>query len=251
MKYQEFSKTPSVDEGCALFYKEMGEEKYHILLPLETIPTMQGEREELEYSYTTMAVVGKIQGRMSTETSSTDFYWHRDIVNKLKRLKGKQLDLLVVLPSYQGYMARGEVSYSYNDITAGELVTGTVTITPSWIDETHIDDVSDLVMETATIESSLENDIEVSKTTPKTIDNIATYPATANCAIAYYTDDEYKVGGTSTVATATITANDDKQTLTITASSSAEVGSTEIIEVAVSASGYATDKTYIRVTIVE
>lgn len=249
MKYQEFSKRPNVDEGCALFYKEMGDSKYHILLPLETIPTMQGEREELEYTYTTMAVVGKVQGRMSTETSSTDFYWHRDIVNKLKSLKGKQLELLVVLPSYQGYKARGEVSYAYNDINTGELVTGTITITPSWIDETHIDDVSDLIMETALIESAIDTDVEVSKTTPKVIENISTYPSTATCVLAYYTDDEYKVGGTSTIATGNVTGS-DKKTLTITANSSAEVGSTEIIEIATNNEGYATDKTYIRVTIV-
>lgn len=247
MKYQEFSKRPHVDEGCALFYKELGDTKYHILLPLETIPTMQGEREELEYTYTTMAVTGKIQGRMSTESSSTDFYWHRDIVNKLKSLKGKQLELLVVLPSYQGYKARGEVSYSYNDITANELVTGTLTITPSWIDDTHIDDVSDIIMETATIETAIDTDIEVSKSTPLKIEGIVTYPAlNVTTAIAYYSDEEYKVGGTSSVATATFATG----TLTITAGSSAEIGSTEIIELAVSSAEYATDKIYIRVTIV-
>lgn len=251
MKYQEFSKRPNVDEGCALFYKEMSDSKYHILLPLETIPTMQGEREELEYSYTTMATVGKIAGRMSAESSSTDFYWHRDIVNKLKRLKGKQIDLLVVLPSYQGYKAKGEVTYSYNDITAGELVTGTITIVPSWIDDEHIDDVSDLIMETAIVESSLETDVEVSKSKALEIDNVVLYPTDATVTLAYYSDEEYKVGGTSSVVTATFTTSETTKKLSLTAGTSAVVGSSDIVELTITKDGYASDKTYIRVTIVE
>ena len=43
MKYQEFKRTPHVDEGCALFYREATDTHYHILLPLETIPSFSGD----------------------------------------------------------------------------------------------------------------------------------------------------------------------------------------------------------------
>lgn len=252
MNYQEFTKIPNRDEGCALFYKEASESKYHILLPLETIPTLQGDREELEYTYTTMSTTGKIKGRLSAQTATTDFYWHRDIVNKLLSLKDKQLDILVVLPDWQGYFARGEVSYSYNDISANDLVMGTLTITPSWIDEVHTDNVKDFCMDTAMISSAIDNSIKVSKTKPVEFE-VTVDPTSATLAIAYHSASEYG-SGTSSVVTATssaVSGSTGKFKITLTAGTSATIGSTDIVKITTSANNYASDSTYIFVTIVE
>lgn len=255
MKYQEFSKTPVLDLGCGLFYRDpnVGETKYHLLAPLEEVPAFQGEYDEVEYGYTTMSITGKIRGRLSLEKQSTDFYWNRDLTNKFKTLLNKQLDFLVVLPSYQGYRLRGELTYKYNAISRNELVKGSITIIPSWMDETHVDDVSEFVEDTAFITTSIDNELEVSKTSPLVIDNVITEPTTATLTAAYYTGSEYKEGQTSQICTCSITTGTESDThkLTFTAGSSAIVGKTEIVEIAVKASGYACEKHYFHVKIVE
>ena len=252
MKYQEFKRTPHVDEGCALFYREATDTHYHILLPLETIPAFSGDVEEIEYGYTTMSARGLINGRRSLNSSDNDFYWVRDFTNKLKALKGKQLDLLVILPDYQGYKLRGEVSYTYNEITVNDLVTGTMTITPSWMDDNHIDDVSDLIQETATIEE-VDPIINISAsefgTSGYTL-NLTTDPVTGITGEVSYHSTAYKSGETSTIATATFVAGSDensKSTLTIKPLKAGR----EIIKIKTSASGYASWETYITVNVEE
>ena len=255
MNYQEFSKKPNTDEGCGLFYKDAskGDTKYHILLPLETIPSVQGDYNEMEYGFTTMSVVGKIKGRLTLNTANTDFYWTRDITNKLKSLKGKQLDLLVVLPSWQGYRIKGEISYTYNDVGRGSLVTGSLTITPSWMDENHIDDVSEFCYDTAIITNSLEPNIEVSKsqTSGLVLSDIVTEPTTATISISYYSDSEYTGTGTSSVVNVSDATASGKHTLTFKAGTGATVGSTDIVKLKISAPNYADEEVYIRVVIVE
>lgn len=245
MNYQEFSRVPHKDEGCALFYKEHSESKYHILIPLEEIPTMQGDRDEIEYGYTTMAVNGVMKGRLTATTAETDFYWHRDFTNKLKTLKGKQIDLLVVLPSWQGYFARGEVSYSYNNVTRGELVKGTISITPSWIDDTHTDNVLDFCQETANITSAFDTELTISLADYKTNGYsfaIEKYPTTATITFAYESQENYKASGVSTILGATFESDAIKITPKTTG--------TEIIKASISASGFATWDTYFAVKVV-
>lgn len=248
MNYQEFSRTPHKDEGCALFYKERSESKYHILIPLESIPTMQGNRDEIEYGYTTMPVNGLMKGRLTASTAETDFYWHRDFTNKLKSLKGKQVDLLVVLPSWQGYFATGEISYSYNEVTRGDLVKGTISITPSWIDETHTDNVLDFCEETANITSALDPDMTLSLATYKTSGYsiaVEKYPSTASLAFSYESKEDYKTSGVSDIVTAAV--GSDGKSITITPKA---VG-TDIIKISISATKYATWDSYIAVKVIE
>ena len=255
MKYQEFSKTPLLDLGCGLFYRDSsaGDKKYHILAPLEEVPSFQGEKEEIEYGYTTLSVTGKIEGRLSLEKQSTDFYWNRDLTNKFKSLAGKQLEFLIVLPNYQGYRVRGTLSYKYNNVARNELVKGTLTITPSWMDENHIDDVSEFIEDTAFIETALDSELEVSKSEPLVIDSVVTTPSTATIAVAYYTGKEYKAGETSSICTCVSAAGTESGTkkLTFTAGASSKAGQSEIVELSISADGYATEKQYFYVRIID
>ena len=245
MKYQEFRRTPHLDEGCALFYRYGSDTKFHILLPLETIPAFSGDVEEIEYGYTTMASNGLVKGRKSLNSSDNDFYWVRDFSNKLASLKGKQVDLLVILPDYQGYRLRGEISYTYNEITVNELATGSMTITPSWMDEDHIDDVSDLIQETATIEE-IDPIINVSlaqESAGITL-NLVTDPITGVTGTITYSSLGYATNESgSEIATATFTAS----TLKITPKKKGR----EIVKITTSATGCASWDTYVTINVLD
>lgn len=254
MKYQEFKRTPHLDEGCALFYRDGTEAngKYHILLPLETIPSFSGDVEEIEYGYTTMASNGLLKGRRSLNSSENDFYWIRDFTNKLLSLKGKQLDLLVILPDYQGYKLRGEVSYRANEITTNELATGTMTITPSWMDEDHIDDVSDLIQETATIvdiDPIINLSLSEFSTTGYVL-NLTTEPFTGVTGEVSYSSQGYSSGAASSFVTATFTPVAGTVTKTTLTIKPLEVGR-EIVKIKTSATDCASWETYITINITE
>lgn len=245
MKYQEFSQTPHLDEGCALFYKEAGESKYHILLPLENIPAFVSDFDEVEYGYTTMKVNGLIKGRKNASSGETDFYWTRDFANKLKSLKGKSYDMLVVLPSWQGYLLRAEIDYSYNEISRNDLVTGTLSITPNWVDDTHIDDVRDLCMETAIIDKEIDTELTLSKTTYGISGfsmPISTYPASGTTLEFSYFSQSY-VGST---ASDIVKIEQETTNLKITPLKAGY----DIIKIKTTATGYGYWETYIAVEVV-
>ena len=249
MNYQEFYRKAHTDEGCALFYKVGTDTKYHILIPLDTIPSFSGDVEEIDYGYTTMASNGVLKGRKSLNSSETDFYWVRDFTNKLKDLKGKLLEFLIVLPDYQGYRLRGEIDYDYNEISRNDSVTGTLTITPSWKEDTHIDDVSDLIQETATIED-IDPIVELSLTensAGKTL-NIPTDPVSGVTATIRYGSLSYFGTDESAVAGVTFTpasGNDAKATLKIMPKTKGR----EIVKITTSATDYASWDTYITVIV--
>lgn len=245
MKYQEFKRTPHLDEGCALFYRDGADTKFHILLPLETIPAFSGDVEEIEYGYTTMASNGLVKGRKSLNSSENDFYWVRDFSNKLESLKGKQIDLLVILPDYQGFRLRGEISYTYNEITVNELATGSMTITPSWMNEELIDDVSDLIQATATIEeiNPIIN-VSLSQESAGITLNIVTDPIAGVTGTITYSSLGYITNETgSEIATATFTVS----TLTITPKKKGR----EIVKITTSATGCASWDTYVTINVLD
>lgn len=247
MKYQEFKRTPHLDEGCALFYRDSvaGDTLFHILLPLDTIPAFSGEVEEIEYGYTTMDSMGKIRGRKSLNETESEFYWVRDFANKLKSLKGRQLELLVILPDYMGYRLRGEIDYTYNEIVINELATGTMSITPSWMDTEHIDDVSDLIQETATIDEidpiiniSIDDTPETGKVIP-----ISTNPLSGVTATFAYQSKSYATSGTSEIVEVKYDTNGTKLTI-----KPLELGR-EIVKITTSAENCASWDTYITVEV--
>lgn len=244
MKYQEFKRTPHLEEGCALFYRDSlnGDTLFHILLPLETIPSFSGETEEIEYGYTTMETTGKINGRKSLNKSENDFYWVRDFVNKLKSLRKRQIDLLVILPDYMGYRLRAEIDYTYNEIVLNELATGTMSITPSWMDSEHIDDVSDLIQETATIDE-IEPiiNVKLSEDSAGKKIPISTNPVSGVTSTISYQSKNYTGSEPSEVAIAEIT----ESILTITPK---KVGR-EIVKIKTSAADCASWETYITINV--
>ena len=69
-------------KNSALLYRENGEKKFHILIPLETIPSVFGATESLEYNLLSCDTPGSIEGDETLEQQEREFMWHRDNVRK-------------------------------------------------------------------------------------------------------------------------------------------------------------------------
>ena len=49
--------------GSALLYKEANEPKYHLLLPLETVPTVSGSVDSFDFDILTCPSKGQVEGK--------------------------------------------------------------------------------------------------------------------------------------------------------------------------------------------
>ena len=232
---------PTSGVGCALYVKFPTDTKYHIAMPLETIPSITGSPNSIEFDLTTSDVIGHVKGKMQLEDGETEFFAHRDNFNIAKKMvEAGELDFLIVNPDYTGWKFTAEVDYRQNEVTASDLLKGTLTIIPSSIDKEYYDNVYDLIMPTVKFKSAIPDTITLKNVTDKQVINVLLEPTEATVAVSYLSDG-YESSGTSTVATAVYATNQ----LTITAKA---VGS-EVIKLTASLSEYASWETFIHVVV--
>lgn len=232
-------KRPMSGYGSALLYYNPsdvnekdadGNYLYHLLLPLETAPTVTGSTDTFDFDILTCPSKGQVEGKETLDQKDVDFLWHRDNVARLEALQGKVLEFLVV---YQDFTARaftGTIKVKPQDAGA-DIMRGTFTITPlSAVSSTFLDArdlIKDTVMFTNAIPAMAQ--IEVGKTFTN---EIKTDPSSATITT--------KSNNTKFSATAT------DGTLTITHSGTT-AGETALIEITATNTGYASWTTYIAV----
>lgn len=166
--------------GSALLYKESNEELYHLLLPLESAPTVSGSVDTFDFDILTCPSKGQVEGKESLDQKDVDFLWHRDNVRRLENLQGKILDFMVV---YQDFTARtftGSIKTRPQDGGA-DVMRGTFTITPMSASTTTILDARDLIQDTVVFANKIPASVVMTKAT-ETIE-VKTDPATATCAV--------------------------------------------------------------------
>lgn len=151
--------------GSALFYKnESG--KFSILVLTETVPAFASTPEALEVSYTTSDTTSKIEGMITLEDSEFEFLAHRDSINRLEKLKGKELELLRVNADLTGERVNGTLSYTISESTQGDPQKGNIKITPTdYIG--YVENVLPLVQSTVTFKTPINWICELETTTGK------------------------------------------------------------------------------------
>lgn len=162
-----------------LLYRE-GSELYHILLPLETAPTVSGSVDTFDFDILTCPSKGQVEGKESLDQKDVDFLWHRDNVRRLEELQSKVLDFMVV---YQDFTARtftGTIKVRPQDAGA-DIMRGTFTITPMSASTTTILDARDLIMDTVVFTNKIPSSIEM-KSNSETIE-VKTDPTTATFVV--------------------------------------------------------------------
>lgn len=218
--------------GSALLYKDeaAGDTKYHLLLPLETVPAVNGSVDTFEFDLLTCPSKGKVEGKETLDEKEVEFLWHRDNVERLEALQGKVIDFLTVYADMTGRKFSGTIKVRPNDVT-NDIARGTFTITPISASSKTISDCTDIIQDTVGFASTIPAKYEM-------------YVGTENAAKL-----SCKLSPT-TGTTATATSDNNKITvswasdvLTITAASAG----TAVITITASGTGMASWKTYILV----
>ena len=195
--------------GSALLYRDAqaGDTKYHLLLPLETVPAVNGSVDTFEFDLLTCPTKGQVEGKESLDQKDVEFLWHRDNVKRLEGLQGRVIDFLAVYGDFTGRKFSGTIKVRPNDATA-DVHRGTFTITPISASITTIEDVSDIIQDTVAFASTIPAEVEVTVGTTANVD-CATDPAEAT------------VTATSSSTTITATYGDGKVAISATSAGSA------------------------------
>ena len=177
--------------GSALLYKDSTVDTdglYHLLLPLETAPSVAGSVDTFDFDILTCTSKGQVEGRETLEQKDVDFLWHRDNVRKLESLQGKVIDFLVV---YQDFTARaftGTIKVRPQDAGA-DIMRGTFTLTPMSAQTTTILDARDLIKDTVWFTNSIASRvvIDANLETPMVDVAVETNPSEATVSSKVYT----------------------------------------------------------------
>lgn len=175
--------------GSALLYKEGNEDKYHLLLPLETVPTVSGSTDTFDFDILTCPSKGQVEGKESLDQVEVDFLWHRDNVARLEALQGKVLDFMAV---YQDFTARkftGTIKVRPQEAGA-DIMRGTFTITPMSASTTTLPDARPLIKDTVTFTNSIEAKVVMTENSYDVV--VKTDPEGANIVV---TSDNEKFSG--------------------------------------------------------
>jgi hypothetical protein len=219
------------DIGAAIFAKRAGQSKYSLWLPVTNIPATGSAPEQVETTVTTSRKKTYTYGRQDNAQKECTFMAHR---NNFKILKGdynKQLDFLQVNPDGTGWKFQGFVSFYQDEVSVGNNLTGKAVITVSSSEELPIDNVSDIIQDTAIFTSAVPSDVEIAGT--------GTY------SFAVVTDP----------AGATLTATSDATSVATVAVSSGTVTitgvatGTALIKIVAASTGVTNGETYILVNV--
>lgn len=172
--------------GSALLYKEANETLYHIVTPLESVPTVSGSVDTFDFDILTCPSKGQVEGKESLDQVEVDFLWHRDNITRLESLQGRVLDFMAV---YQDFTARtftGTIKVRPQEAGA-DIMRGTFTITPMSASTTTILDARDLIQDTVMFTNAIDDHIVMSENSYDVV--VKTNPATANVSVTSNNSD--------------------------------------------------------------
>ena len=70
--------------------------KYVLLLPLETLPSVVGSTNTVDNDVTTSRVIGKIKGKKTIDDKDITFLWHRDNIERLNEFVEDWRELMLI-----------------------------------------------------------------------------------------------------------------------------------------------------------
>lgn len=143
---------------CFIDPKVDTDEKYHILIPLESLPSISGSVDSFEYDLLNSPSKGKVQGKPSLDDTDLEFLWHRDNVKRLEALQGRSIDFLIVYPDFTGRKFTGTIKVRPNEVS-NDVAKGTISITPIVASEETILDCRKLLKDTVAITSNIADSI--------------------------------------------------------------------------------------------
>lgn len=184
-----------------LTYKDKGDTKYHALCMFKEVMGVKGDATTVEYKNTSQSYSSKVTTGYSIDEVDYEFAATRDNLAVMKELTGKTLSFMVAdFEKYLGSKFTGTLTYKFGSASADDIYMGTMHIVPLTAEETHTEDIFDLVEDSVIFDGSINPDSEVL--------SLATYATVGK-------EYEIAVSPLATVLTVTNTA-DSVATATIT-----------------------------------
>lgn len=177
---------PIAGYGGALLYRDIGEDKYHILLPLETVPYVEGSVDTFDYDLLNSRSKGKVEGKLTLDQKDVDFFWTRDNVRRLEALQGKVVDFLTVNSEFMGRAFSGTIKVRPQDAGA-DIHKGIFTITPMSATTETLLDCRDLIQDTVAFINSIPASLVIGTTATNII--VQTDPDNATISASMLYDD--------------------------------------------------------------
>lgn len=229
---QKYTDRAYTDIGAAIFdKKENG--KFSLFVPVTNIPATGASPDQQEKTVTTDTTKTYIEGRQDNPQKECTFYAHRDNFNILKNAVNKEKEFLQINPDGTGWKFNGYVSFYQNEVSVGNNIEATYTITVTDREQLPLNDVRDLIEDTAVIDSILPDTVVIEGTGTNEF-NIVTLPAEATVTAE-----------TSAESVATVSVDEKKVTVTGVAKGYA------IITLQTAATGYATQERTIMVEVTD
>lgn len=223
--------------GTAFCFMLPSEKKYHIVAAVESMPSVFGDPDTIEYSSTTNMTRTQVMGKKSTETIEISIPYNIDNINIANKIKGVKCNYAYIdLDDFSGQEFVGEATYRMGDVGTDDIKTIVLSIVVSEAKDAITKDLYDLYEDTISFESTLPNVIELtnSDTAGKEF-NIVVEPSEATITV-------------TSNGTGLVTATYSNGKLTITPVSSSEGGSTTVL-IEAKADNYASNSREIKVIV--
>lgn len=178
-----------LSKGACLMVKDT-DGKYMLLVPTTNLPATKGAPATVEKTVLTDNAVTQVEGLQTNDQKTYTFNYHRDNIIQLNKFKGKNLEFLERNADDTGEKFTGTMVYGRSGIEVNGIEQGEIYITVTSADDTPVNDVRDLVKQTAVITSPL-NDITLTGTEA----NVQTIETSAGATVTATSDS-------STIATA-------------------------------------------------
>ena len=227
---QKYTDRAYTDMGSAVFDKKSNG-KYSLFVPVTNIPATGSAPDQQEKTVTTDIVKTYIQGRQDTPQKEFTFYAHRDNFNILKEAYNKEKEFLQINPDGTGWKFNGFVSFYQDEVSVGNNMEAKYVVTVTDREALPLNDVRDLIEDTAVISSIIPDTVEI-EGTGKNEFNVVTMPTNATIAA------ESDATGVATVSVA-------EKNVTITGVAEGHA----IITITTSAESYASQKKTILVNV--
>ena len=227
---QKYTDRAYTDMGSAVFFI-FSNGKYSLFVPVTNIPATGSAPDQQEKTVTTDIVKTYIQGRQDTPQKEFTFYAHRDNFNILREAYNKEKEFLQINPDGTGWKFNGFVSFYQDEVSVGNNMEAKYVVTVTDREALPLNDVRDLIEDTAVISSIIPDTVEI-EGTGKNEFNVVTMPTNATIAA------ESDATGVATVSVA-------EKNVTITGVAEGHA----IITITTSAESYASQKKTILVNV--
>lgn len=142
--------------------------KFFMLLPVVDMPETKGAPSTQAKTVLSDESVTEVEGLQTNEQKTYTFNYHRDNIRQLKKYIGKSLTFLERNPDNTGEKYTGTMKFGRSALAVDGIVQGQIFITVNSAEEFPIDDVRDLMKQTAIITTPLV-DIDITGTNTYTM----------------------------------------------------------------------------------